>query len=101
MRAIIYLASFIFLSTASLASDDDGREANNVTMGMTVHGDAAAAVGLYLMPWSNEQVSDIDRPPRLLSENIEQLDVDEFQKMAEWDRARRGYQTWRLQRNNW
>ncbi|MBW2942298.1 hypothetical protein [Zhongshania aquimaris] len=101
MTAKISLTGLMLLCTSGLAAGDADREVNNVSMGMTVHGDAAAAVGLYLMPWSNEQVSDIDRPPRLLSENIEQIDVGEFRKMAEWDQARRDYQIWRLQRNNW
>ena len=101
MRAKISWTVLMLLCTAALAAGDTDRELNNVSMGVTVHGDAAAAVGLYLMPWSNEQVSDIDRPPRLLSENVEQLDVGEFRTMAEWDQARRDYQMWRLQRNNW
>ena len=75
MTAKISLTGLMLLCTSGLAAGDADREVNNVSMGMTVHGDAAAAVGLYLMPWSNEQVSDIDRPPRLLSENIEQIDV--------------------------
>jgi hypothetical protein len=95
------LASLVFISPVFAAGEDNTNIPDNVAMGMTVHGDAAAAVGLYLMPWSNEQASDVDRPPRLLSENVEAVDSQNFKQVAEWDQARRDYQIWRLQRNNW
>lgn len=34
--------------------------------GSTIVGDQEAAIGLYLMPWREEPVSDLDRPPRRL-----------------------------------
>lgn len=101
MRICVLALSTMLVSVAFAANDGAAELSRDIAMGMTVHGDAAAPVGLYLMPWSNEEVSDIDRPPRLLSENIAAVDVDNFKTMAEWDLARRDYQIWRLQRNNW
>ena len=54
MTAKISLTGLMLLCTSGLAAGDADREVNNVSMGMTVHGDAAAAVGLYLMPWIPE-----------------------------------------------
>ncbi len=70
-------------------------------MGMTIHGDDEAAVGLYLMPWGEEPVSDIDRPPQLIDEGPQQINPEEFQRYAEWHQAHRAYRMWRLQSNNW
>jgi|TARA_R110001583_G_scaffold14187_9_gene59664 hypothetical protein len=70
-------------------------------MGMTIHGDDEAAVGLYLMPWGEEPVSDIDRPPQLIDEGPQQINPEEFQRYAEWHQAHRAYRLWRLQSNNW
>lgn len=94
--------SLMFIVSGALANEENAStKAADTAMGMTIHGDAAAAVGLYLMPWSNEQVSDIDRPPRLLKEEIAEVDANDFKRQAEWDEVRREYQIWRLQRNNW
>jgi len=70
-------------------------------MGVTIRGDDEAAVGLYLMPWGEEPVSDIDRPPQLIDESPKSINVDEFQRYAEWQQAHRAYRYWRLQSNNW
>ncbi|GAA4106700.1 hypothetical protein [Zhongshania borealis] len=70
-------------------------------MGMTIHGDDEAAVGLYLMPWGEEPVSDIDRPPQLIDEGPQQINPEEFQRYAEWHQAHRAYRLWRLQSDNW
>lgn len=95
----ILIVSYLFL-TIPIAFSDEVSD-SDVVMGMTVHGDVAAAVGLYLMPWKNEELSDIDRPPRLLDEDIAVIDAEEFIHQAEWEQAKRDYQLWRLQRNNW
>ncbi|WP_373096090.1 hypothetical protein [Zhongshania sp.] len=70
-------------------------------MGVTVHGESEAPVGLYLMPWGEEPVSDIDRPPQLIDESPQVIDPEEFQRYAQWYQAHRAYRYWRLQRNNW
>lgn len=91
----------LIVNSALANGEGASTKATETAMGMTIHGDSAAAVGLYLMPWSNEKLSDIDRPPRLLKEEIAEVDVGDFKRQAEWDLVRREYQIWRLQRNNW
>lgn len=101
MRTALLVTALMFITSAAVANDESHTLTKEVEMGMTVHGDTAAAVGLYLMPWSNERASDIDRPPRLLSENFEAVDPVKFKLKSEWHQARRDYKIWRLQRNNW
>lgn len=98
----VVILSLMLIVNGALANSEGAPATTTETkMGMTIHGDEAAAVGLYLMPWSNENLSDIDRPPRLLKEEIAEVDMSDFKRQAEWDQARREYQIWRLQRNNW
>ncbi|CAA0094794.1 Uncharacterised protein [Zhongshania aliphaticivorans] len=99
MKYFLFLGYIFF--TIPFSYSDESSSNSDVVMGMTVHGDVAAAVGLYLMPWKNEELSDVDRPPRLLDENIAVIDAEEFIHQAEWEQAKRDYQLWRLQRNNW
>jgi hypothetical protein len=96
MKIIPLILFFAALPVAAANSVGDEQQ-----MGMTIHGDDEAAVGLYLMPWGEEPVSDIDRPPQLIDEGPQQINPEEFQRYAEWHQAHRAYRLWRLQSNNW
>ena len=69
--------------------------------GTRIYGANESSTGLFLMPWEKSELSDIDRPPRLLNEKAQQVDADSFYRYLEWQEARSAYRRWRLQRNNW
>mgnify|MGYP003646790516 CR=1 FL=1 len=94
-----FLPLFLLMITLPVAATNPGGAEQQ--MGMTIHGDDEAAVGLYLMPWGEEPVSDIDRPPQLIDEGPQLINPEEFQRYAEWHQAHRAYRFWRLQSNDW
>lgn len=70
-------------------------------VGTRIFGETEQATGLYLVPWENSRASDIDRPPSLLDAPMVGLNVEEFERYAQWVKARKAYRLWRLNRNNW
>lgn len=69
-------------------------------IGTTIIGEEEAAIGLYLMPWSEEPMGDVDRPPNLLDEPLEPIDTAQYRRQVEWYRAQVSYQKLRLQHGN-
>jgi hypothetical protein len=69
-------------------------------VGTTIIGEEEAAIGLYLMPWSEEPMGDVDRPPRLLDEPLDPIDTAQYRRQAEWYRAQVSYRKLRLQHGN-
>ncbi|MDF1691228.1 MAG: hypothetical protein P1U47_02560 [Zhongshania sp.] len=104
MKSLLLIVLGFSLGLALPASAElaDGVETSaEPAMGVTIHGSDEAAVGLYLMPWGEEPMSDLDRPPQLIDEGPQTVNAEEFQRYAEWYQAHRSYRYWRLQRNNW
>ncbi|MEX1669733.1 hypothetical protein AB4876_12505 [Zhongshania guokunii] len=104
MRSLLFIAPTIAMTLALQVSAElavGTASSTEPAMGVTIHGTDEAAVGLYLMPWGEEPVSDLDRPPQLIDEGPQVINAEEFQRYAEWYQARRSYRYWRLQRNNW
>lgn len=56
--------------------------------GMTVIGEKEAPIGLYIMPWRQSQAATgLDRPARLLDEQLLPLDPEVFRRQVEYHRA--------------
>lgn len=56
--------------------------------GTTVVGEKEAPIGLYIMPWRQSQAeSGLDRPARLLDEQLMPLDPEVFRRQVEYNRA--------------
>ena len=98
MKAILFFT--LVLALPAVAEENASNGASEQQMGVTIHGDDESAVGLYLMPWGEEPMSDIDRPPQLIDEGPRPINAAEFQRYAEWYQAHRAYRYWRLQSNN-
>ena len=97
-----FLTAFFFVGTAVAETTEDMPAlpaATTLDMGTTIIGDNEAAVGLFLMPWSEEPMGDVDRPPRLLEERLEPINAAHFKREAEWRRAQADYRSRRLQAN--
>lgn len=56
--------------------------------GTTVVGEREAPIGLYIMPWRQSQAEGgLDRPARLLDEQLMPLDPEVFRRQVEYHRA--------------
>ena len=56
--------------------------------GTTVIGEQEAPIGLYIMPWRQSQAEGgLDRPARLLDEELRPLDPEVFKRQVEYHRA--------------
>lgn len=56
--------------------------------GTTVVGERETPIGLYIMPWRQSQAEDgLDRPARLLDEELRPLDPEVFRRQVEYHRA--------------
>lgn len=56
--------------------------------GTTVVGEREAPIGLYIMPWRQSQAEGgLDRPARLLDEELRPLDPEVFRRQVEYHRA--------------
>jgi hypothetical protein len=53
-----------------------------------VVGEREAPIGLYIMPWRQSQAeTGLDRPARLLDEELRPLDPEVFKRQVEYHRA--------------
>jgi hypothetical protein len=56
--------------------------------GTTVVGERETPIGLYIMPWrQSEAQGGLDRPARLLDEELRPLDPEVFRRQVEYHRA--------------
>ena len=56
--------------------------------GTTVVGEREAPIGLYIMPWRQSQAeAGLDKPARLLDEQLLPLDPEVFRRQVEYHRA--------------
>lgn len=56
--------------------------------GTTVVGEREAPIGLYIMPWRQSQAeTGLDKPARLLDEQLLPLDPEVFRRQVEYHRA--------------
>jgi hypothetical protein len=56
--------------------------------GMAIIGDQESPLGLYIMPWRQSAAeSGLDRPARLLEDQLMLLDPDVFRRQVEYHRA--------------
>lgn len=56
--------------------------------GTTVVGERETPIGLYIMPWRQSEVQGgLDRPARLLDEELRPLDPEVFRRQVEYHRA--------------
>jgi hypothetical protein len=56
--------------------------------GMAIIGDQESPLGLYIMPWRQSAAeSGLDRPARLLEDQLMPLDPDVFRRQVEYHRA--------------
>lgn len=65
--------------------------------GTTLVGQRDAAVGLYLLPWKEEDPSDIDRPPRRFDAAGGPVDPAQFSAQVRSDQANAAYRRVRLE----
>lgn len=90
--AALLLASPIVMAAEAGAEQKAGGEA-----GTTIVGEREAAVGLYLLPWQEENRSDIDRPPVLYRGLTEKIDAPHFVDRVASDEAEAAYRRVRLE----
>jgi hypothetical protein len=56
--------------------------------GTTVVGEREAPIGLFIMPWRQSQAEGgLDRPARLLDEELRPLDPEVFKRQVDYNRA--------------
>lgn len=105
---VVVMTAIVMSSTVVLGDDrrggnseGSGQQSETEGVGTNIYGEAEQAAGLYLVPWENSQASDVDRPPSLLDAPMTDLNVEEFERYAQWVKERKAYRLWRLHRNNW
>ena len=76
------------LTTERLEPVQPATPVEKARSGTTVIGDVEAPIGLYIMPWRQSQAqAGLDRPARLLDEELLPLDPDVFKRQVEYHRA--------------
>lgn len=75
--------------TAAPADDqpalDTGTQARKPDSGTTIIGDNESPIGLYITPWRESHAEkNIDRPARLLQEEMLPIDKDVFERQVEY-----------------
>lgn len=66
-------------------------------IGTTIVGDSEVSMGLYLMPWRDSPVVDIDRPPRRIHEGLQAVDPDAFKARSDWRQEFGAYRRFKVQ----
>jgi len=75
----VLIAGMLIAVQASAAPNSESASAQAAPeIGTNIVGERDTAVGLYLVPWREEQASDMDRPPRLYDVPLQMLDADAF-----------------------
>ena len=64
---------------------DTGMQARKPDSGTTIIGDNESPIGLYITPWRESHAEkNIDRPARLLQEEMLPIDKDVFERQVEY-----------------
>lgn len=64
---------------------DTGKTPRPAEAGTTIVGDNESPIGLYITPWRESHAEkDIDRPARLLQEEMLPIDKDVFERQVEY-----------------
>ena len=83
------------LAAAVAAADPVAPEAG--TAGTTIVGEREAAVGLYLLPWQEENRSELDRPPLLYRGVSSAIDARHFADRVASDEAEAAHRRMRAE----
>ena len=86
----------MMLVGAAAAADPVAPEAAG-TAGTTIVGEREAAVGLYLLPWQEENRSELDRPPILYRGVSSAIDARHFADRVASDEAEAAHRRMRAE----
>jgi hypothetical protein len=84
------LCALLLCAGASPAAQDDERPAAD-DIGTRIIGERETAAGLFVSPWKEAPISDLDRAPRPYDVPLEPIDVQRFRRLADYDQAAREY----------
>ncbi|MEW6167146.1 MAG: hypothetical protein AB1651_05560 [Pseudomonadota bacterium] len=75
-------------AVGSMAEPAEQRAPIEQQAGTTIIGERESPIGLYIMPWREARPeADMDRPARLLQEDLQPLDEDVFVRQIEYHDA--------------
>ncbi len=96
MTKVSVLAVLLWFAAAAATAQSPQAQPS---AGTVIVGDQESAVGLYLLPWQEEQASDIDRPPSLFDVPARPVDPQQFKRRVQYEEAALAWRHERLFRS--